>query len=434
MYDCRVIYDYRGARVGKRVTDANGTILTRYVDELFEERGGVSTGYVFAAGRLVGRLRGSGRRHLHVDHRGSVILVTRPNGSIDGRGWFGPYGASQELADADGSRQMAGMIFDAEIGLYYFNQRYYSPQLGRFLTPDPRFLGQPERELDVPEAHNLYVYAAGDPVDYVDPTGEGFWSTLGKILAGIVVVIAVVVAIVVVGWLIATAGWAMLGGAIVGAIIGGIADGWEGAALGAMMGATMGANFAIGGPIGIINLLGVIPGIRTQEWYKSLAGWGSWFMPSSWPGHIMGLGVFLGNGIAHVFGSDKQIESMKFDWKHGQIMTAGGEYGGTPFPWLGMSGPSHSLGGFAFWSNDTWAEGGKTWQGIEDTVDPGRGYAHETGHMLSNAQFGFWQGIVNGIENLTTSNHDDRFFEKIAQSNVPAADRDPGDQVIPIWT
>jgi hypothetical protein len=76
-------------------------------------------------------------------------------------------------------------------------------------------------------------------------------------------------------------------------------------------------------------------------------------MPASWPGHIMGLGVFLANGIAHVFGSDNKIESVKFDWKHGQILTAGGEYGGTPFPWLGMNGPSHSLGGFAFWSNST---------------------------------------------------------------------------------
>jgi hypothetical protein len=88
------------------------------------------------------------------------------------------------------------------------------------------------------------------------------------------------------------------------------------------MGATMGVNFAVGGPIGIITALGVFPGIRKQDWYHSLAGWGSWFMPASWPGHIMGLGVFLGNGIAHVFGSDRQIESMKFDFKHGQIMTA----------------------------------------------------------------------------------------------------------------
>lgn len=89
------------------------------------------------------------------------------------------------------------------------------------------------------------------------------------------------------------------------------------------------------------------------------------------------------------------MPGMRFDWKHGQIMTAGGEYGGDPFPWFKSGGPSHSLGGFAFWSNDTWKEGGKTWQGIEDTVDPGRGYA---------------------------------------QANVPAADRDPGDQVIPFCT
>ena len=43
----------------------------------------VGTGYVFAAGRLVARIRGSGRRHLHVDRRGSVVLVTRTDGGVD---------------------------------------------------------------------------------------------------------------------------------------------------------------------------------------------------------------------------------------------------------------------------------------------------------------------------------------------------------------
>jgi RHS repeat-associated protein len=428
------VYDYRGARVAKQVTDGTGTMLTRYVDELYEDRAGVGNGYVFAAGRLVGRLRGAGRRHVHVDHRGSVILVTTAAGVIDGRGWFGPYGRVVANADPDGGRAMAGLVLDGETGLYYCNQRYFSPAIGRFLSPDPRYLAQPERELDSPEAHNLYVYAGADPVDFVDPTGEGFWSTLGQILAGIVVVVAVVAAIVVVAWLIGSGGWLLLAGAAIGALIGLAVDGWEGMALGAMMGATIGINVAIGGPLGLITFMGVFPGIRKQDWYHSLAGWSSWFMPASWPGHILGLGVFLANGIAHVFGSDNKIESVKFDWKHGQILTAGGEYGGTPFPWLGMSGPSHSLGGFAFWSNKTWEEGGKSWKGIETMVDPGRGYAHETGHMLSNALFGFWQGVINGIENLTTSEHDDRLFEKIAQSNVPEADRDPGDQVIGIWT
>src|SRR4051812_42224735 len=92
-------------------------------------------------------------------------------------------------------------------------------------------------------------------------------------------------------------------------------------------------------------------------WYHSLAAGEAGSCPQAGRDTFMGLGVFLGNGIAHVFGSDKRIESIKFDWKHGQILTAGGEYGGTPFPWAGLSGPSHSLGGFAFWSNNTWEEG-----------------------------------------------------------------------------
>lgn len=175
-----MIYDYRGARVMKRVTSPDGNHAVRYVDDLFEERADVATAYVIAGGRLVGHLRGGGQRHLHVDHRGSPLVVTRTDGTVDGRGWFGPFGHDATLADADVSRQYTGAVFDIETGLYYLNHRYYSPALGRFLTPDPRFLGRPERELDVPEAHNLYAYANGDPVDYVDPTGQGFWSRLGQ--------------------------------------------------------------------------------------------------------------------------------------------------------------------------------------------------------------------------------------------------------------
>ena len=426
-------YDYRGARVAKRVNGPTGAYEVRYVDEIYEDHGAIETAYVFVTGRLVGYFRGGGKRYLHTDHRGSIVAVTRSDGTVDSRAWFGPYGQAAILTNSEDSRQFTGAVLDRETGLYYFNLRYYSPDLGRFISADPRYLGQPEKEIDFPEVHNLYAYANNNPIDYTDPSGMGFWSSLGKVLAGIVVAIAVIAAVVVVVALIASAGGLMLTGAAIGALIGGISDGWQGAAIGAMMGATIGINIGIGGPLGIITFLGVFKGIRKQDWYKSLAGWTSWLMPASWPGHIMGLGVFLGNGIAHIFGSDKQIESMKFDWKHGQILTAGGEYGGNPFPWLGFEGPAHNVGGFSFWSNDTWEEGGKTWEGIENTVNSGRGFDHETGHMLSNALFGFWQGVINGIENLTVDNHDDRFFEKIAQSNVDEGDRNSDDQVVPFW-
>jgi RHS repeat-associated protein len=58
-----------------------------------------------------------------------------------------------------------GKKMDPETGLYYFNQRYYDPSLGRFLTEDPAGQGL-----------NPYAYAGNSPLMYVDPDGEFFWA------------------------------------------------------------------------------------------------------------------------------------------------------------------------------------------------------------------------------------------------------------------
>jgi RHS repeat-associated protein len=50
---------------------------------------------------------------------------------------------------------------EEETGLYYFNQRYYDPEIGRFLTHDPA--GQ---------YSNPYVYCANNPLTYIDENGE----------------------------------------------------------------------------------------------------------------------------------------------------------------------------------------------------------------------------------------------------------------------
>ncbi|MFC8198255.1 RHS repeat-associated core domain-containing protein [Streptomyces sp. NPDC057298] len=44
--------------------------------------------------------------------------------------------------------------------MYHFQARYYDPNIGRFTQPDPS--GQEE---------NPYLYAEGDPVNRIDPTG-----------------------------------------------------------------------------------------------------------------------------------------------------------------------------------------------------------------------------------------------------------------------
>jgi RHS repeat-associated protein len=49
---------------------------------------------------------------------------------------------------------------DEDTGLYYFNARWYDPQIGRFLTEDP-----------IKDGNNWYAYAGNNPIMNIDPTG-----------------------------------------------------------------------------------------------------------------------------------------------------------------------------------------------------------------------------------------------------------------------
>jgi RHS repeat-associated protein len=56
----------------------------------------------------------------------------------------------------------AGYYYDSESGLYYLSARTYDPRTGQFLTKDP---------VKSDGEESGYQYCAGDPVDYIDPTG-----------------------------------------------------------------------------------------------------------------------------------------------------------------------------------------------------------------------------------------------------------------------
>jgi RHS repeat-associated protein len=52
-------------------------------------------------------------------------------------------------------------------GLYYFNARYYDPELGSFLSPDT-LVPDPTNLHD----YNRYMFVRGNPMMYNDPTGH----------------------------------------------------------------------------------------------------------------------------------------------------------------------------------------------------------------------------------------------------------------------
>src|SRR5688572_32073589 len=60
-----------------------------------------------------------------------------------------------------GQREMAGL------GIYHYGARFYSPKLGRFLSPDTIVPGYTN-----PQAYNRYSYVLGNPLKYTDPSGH----------------------------------------------------------------------------------------------------------------------------------------------------------------------------------------------------------------------------------------------------------------------
>ena len=58
-----------------------------------------------------------------------------------------------------------GQYYDPETELHYNYFRYYNPQTGRYITPDP---------IGLEGGINLFLYVAGNPVNLIDPSGLSF--------------------------------------------------------------------------------------------------------------------------------------------------------------------------------------------------------------------------------------------------------------------
>jgi RHS repeat-associated protein len=105
-------------------------------------------------------------------HNGSgAYVIDQDTSELVERTAYMPYGA----VDTDwrnsrwqGSREdlkYTGHWDDAEVGLIYMGARYYSPQLGRFISPDPLTIHGVQGDL------NPYEYAFGNPLLWIDPFG-----------------------------------------------------------------------------------------------------------------------------------------------------------------------------------------------------------------------------------------------------------------------
>jgi RHS repeat-associated protein len=104
---------------------------------------------------------------LYSDHEGSVTATATAAGELGSALSYGPFGEPNVTTGV--ALRYTGQRLDSDSGLYYYKSRWYSPYLGRFLSPDPAF---------VSDGLHLYAYVGNDPVNYTDPSGN--WRQAGR--------------------------------------------------------------------------------------------------------------------------------------------------------------------------------------------------------------------------------------------------------------
>jgi RHS repeat-associated protein len=124
--------------------------------------------------------------YYHPDHLGSSNIITDRNGVIIQQYEYTSYGRERVRTSAAAfplSNRYTGQEFDAECGLYFYQSRYYDPELGRFIQPDSTV-----PDIGNPQTLNRYTYAFNSPHNFTDPTGyfnegpvsDSYYSDYGR--------------------------------------------------------------------------------------------------------------------------------------------------------------------------------------------------------------------------------------------------------------
>ena len=176
-------YDGDGNRVLKTVTSGSGTTTTQFlVDDLnptgypqvMDEltNGVVTRTYTYGLQRISEDQQVNGAwtpSFYSYDGMGSVRQLTNMTGALTDTYEYDAFGNEvTHTGTTPNDYLYRGEQWDPDLGLYYLRARYYNPLTGRFMSKDPD-----NHDPRFPNELHKFLYAAGDPVNAIDPSGRG---------------------------------------------------------------------------------------------------------------------------------------------------------------------------------------------------------------------------------------------------------------------
>ncbi len=143
--------------------------------------GTINEEYIFFNGERIARVdRPSGTVHYYFsDHLGSATVITDVNGNVTGKDYYFPYGGTVYTYGSDPNHyKFTGKERDSESNLDNFGARYYTSNIGRFMSPDwaARPTSVPYANFGDPQSLNLYGYVRNDPVSRADADGHCYFG------------------------------------------------------------------------------------------------------------------------------------------------------------------------------------------------------------------------------------------------------------------
>ena len=160
-----ILYLYDGWRcIEKRNATSPGTVLRQYV------YGGQYIDEVVC--KIEDPDAAAVKQYYMHDANFNVVALAEDDGDVIERCWYKPYGTTT-FTDAAGANPVTssaknntfafqGRRLDSETGLYYFRNRYYSSEMGRFVQRDPA---------GYQDGWNLYEFVRAGPTSGRDPSG-----------------------------------------------------------------------------------------------------------------------------------------------------------------------------------------------------------------------------------------------------------------------